>query len=150
MRKHIIQFVVIIVLLFFCDLSTGCKSTPYEPDWNSIIINDPQTQSIYLDTLPSDVSVFLGDKVEIQNAKTTFGFVSIIENTLDSNNGGDAKILLEVDYGTSYKRVILNVNSIPKVYYLENDKQYVITIKSLEQEDNTYKLTFVFNEYGLL
>ncbi len=150
MKQHIIQIVLIIVLLVFCELVTGCNNTPSEPDWNTVIMNDPQTQSIYLNSMPSDVSVLLGDKVEIQNAKTTFGFVSVIENTLNSNNDGDAKILLEVDYGTSYKRIILNINSNPNVYYLENDKRYLITLKSLEQEDNTYKLTFIFNEYGLL
>lgn len=150
MKKHIIQIVLIIVLSVFCELGTGCNKTPSEPDWNNVIMNDPQTQSIYLDSMPSDVSVLLGDKVEIQNAKTTFGFLSIIENKLDSKNSGDAKILLEVDYGSTYKRIILNINSNQNVYYLENDKRYLITLKSLEQENNTYKLTFIFNEYGLL
>ena len=150
MKRQLIKIVVIIALLLFCEISTGCKNTPLEPDWNAVITNDPQTQSIYLNSMPSDVSVMLGNKVEIQNAKTTFGFVSVIENTLNSNNDGDAKILLEVDYGTSYKRIILNINSNPNVYYLENDKRYLITLKNLEQENNTYKLTFIFNEYGLL
>ena len=138
-------FTAIILLL----VSVGCESEDDLNIYSQPKPNVPDT-TIYVSSLPSNIKLFLGKSVRIQNAVTTFMFYSIVSDTrLIINNEvvGNAKIYMHLDYGSFQRYVELNTNELPGSYSLENGLQYSISLKDVQSIDSTYQIVFQFNEY---
>ncbi len=102
--------------------------------------------SIYLETFPSNVYLELGRSALIENGKSIFRFVSVLES-----NENNSLIRLEIEYENGViKTVDLNTNDIPQTYSLENGFYYNIHLKELSLTNNKFQIMFIYNKYAKL
>lgn len=122
---------------------TGCLEDSVDGTYWNVTPIVPDT-TIYLASLPADVHLRLGKSVSIQNCNTIFRFSELLEYGRENS-----AVQMEVEYNVAdVKSIVLNTNTIPGDYELENGMNYSITLKEVSRVDTTFQLTFVFNEYA--
>ena len=123
-------------------LLNSCKDNNYDGLSSAVKPNVPDT-TIYLTTFPSNIYLFLGKSVRIQNGNSIFRFVDVLENNINNSI-----VRLEVEYDAVSKKIIdLNTNAIPQTYQLENGLYYGIHLKELNIVDSTFQIMFIYNQY---
>ena len=139
-KIHTCLICFIFLLPFFL---TSCKSGITDEE----IARKYSTQiddTIYFTTLPSNVYLNLGESVLIENAHTIVRFIEVLEY-----NKSNSAVRLQIKYenGTA-KSIVLNTNSIPQTYILEEGYNFDIHLKEVYYTGNTYQIMFVLNGCG--
>jgi hypothetical protein len=119
----------------------GCKSN-YSEDIPSTTMPSTADESIYLDIMPSEVTLGLGRSILIENGNTVFKFDAILQL---SENNSSVRLLVSYDNGTT-KTIVLNTVDIPQTYSLENGYNHVIHLKEVTAD----WIMFTYNTYGRL
>ncbi len=140
-KKKTIRTLAFHMTLLFQFIFIGCNSN-YSEEIPSTTMSLTADESVYLDIMPSEVTLELGRSILIENGNTVFKFDAILEH---NENNSAVRLLVGYDNSTT-KTIVLNTVDIPQTYSLENGFNHVIHLKEVTAD----WIMFTYNAYGRL
>jgi hypothetical protein len=145
MKRHQVTSVMAGIVLVFCAIILGaCGASFGSFDKPDIVLSPAETAA------STSITLSLGKTVRIEAEECTIRFSKVLEDSVtvksQSRNG---KVLLEVKFAGSIKKIVLNTVKGPKMYDFEG-KPNTLWLSGFWIRDGNYEIVLHYTPGGFL